>query len=378
MQPLTAAPRTGFTTAEITALLMAPDLQTDFGAELLDASLHLVEDISADVSAGSVKRDNLAAVHGTVDLTISRALAWGQARVRPYTLLSSATTKLSGVRFNQGVFILTTPDSALGESPQSYTVTGYDQLYLLQNPVGDSTSFPAGTNVLTAVRATLVAAGVTAPILLDTTSSTKVLGVIMTWPQTSSDSPTFIKIINDLLACIGYRGLWCDQDGAFRATPYVDPVARQSEWVLDVGDLVTGIVGDSRSVAADVWSAPNWWRFFANNGFTAPVEGAGRYTTQNASTGPSSQASVGIRRAPVEYLDAVDQASLVVQGDAIKAAAMRVSEVITLKLSPMPLWHADRLTLADEALGEPRETQVRTWSMPLDGADMDVVMETVQ
>jgi len=377
MQPLTAPPRSAFTAALVAALLVAPDLDVDFGVELLDADLTVVEDISADCSAGTVRRVMAADVHGTVELSISRELAWGRDRVRPYMLLSSATAGVSGCRFNQGVFLLTTPDRALGESVATYAVTGFDQLYLLQNNIGDSWPVAAGANVLAAVRAVLTAAGVQAPILLDSTGAAKTLATARTWPQTSSDSPTWITVANKLLAMVGYRGLWVDWNGAFRSGPYVLPAERQSEFDLNVGDLVTGIVAADRSVSHDTWGIANWWRFIANQD-TTPTEGSGRYTTTNPSTGPSSIASVGIRRAPVQYLDATSQADLVVQGDRIKAAAMSVPEIITAKLSPFPIaWHADRVTYSDAALGADRQAQCRSWSLSLDGSDGEYVLESV-
>ena len=379
MQPLTAAPRDAFTDAQVRALLTAPDLEVDFGAELLDVALALVEDISDDVSGGKVSRDNYANVHGTCELTISRALAWGKDRVRPYMVLSSATAAVAECRFNLGVYLLTTPDTALGETPQSYAVTGFDQLHLLQDNIGDSYTVAAGANVLAAVQGVLTAAGVSAPVLLDSTASAKTLASVMTWPQTSSESPTWMKVVNDLLAAIGYRGIWCDWDGAFRSGPYVNPSDRAVEWTFAVGDLKLGIVAANRFVANDVWGAPNWWRFIMNGLTVAPVEGTGQYTTTNATTGLSSIASVGRTvHASVVYLDAVDQASLVVQGDAIKAAAMRVTEVITASLSPFPAaWHFDVSTYSDSALGVDRKAQCRSWSLPLDGSDMAYTLESL-
>ena len=378
MQPLTAPPRSAWTAAQVTALLVAPDLDVDFGVELLDASLALVEDISADVSGGTVHRDDLADVHGTVELTISRELAWGRDRVRPYMLLSSTTAAVTGCRFNLGVFLLTTPDRPLDQLPFTYSVTGYDQLHLLQDNIGDSYSVAAGANVLAAVAAVLAAAGITAPILLDSTAAAKTLATARVWPQTSSYSPTWIQVINGLLKAIGYRGIWCDWNGAFRSGHYLPATARPSEWTFAVGDLQVGIVAANRNVSADVWGVPNWWRFIRNQD-TTPVEGSGRYTTENLSTGPSSQASVGrIVRAPVTYLDATSQADLVTQGDKVKAAAMSVPEIITARLSPFPIaWHFDRCTYSDAALGTDRQAQCRSWSLPLTGEDMDYVLESV-
>jgi hypothetical protein len=80
----------------------------------------------------------------------------------------------------------------------------------------------------------------------------------------------------------------------------------------------------------------------------------------------------------VQFLDATSQADLVTQGDAIKATAMRVTEVLTLALSPFPAaWNYDVVTYSDAALGADRAAQCRSWSLPLDGSDMAYVLESV-
>ena len=179
MQPLTADPRSSYTVAQIQNLIAASSLTVDYGVELLDASLNLVSDISSDVTTGSVKRDNTAVVHGTVDLTLSRQLAWGKDRIRPYMLLSSPDAGVSKCRFNQGVFLLTTPTTPLRESPITYSVTGMDQLTLLQDNIGDTYAVSLGTNVITAVKTALTAAGITAPVLIDTTANASVLASVL-------------------------------------------------------------------------------------------------------------------------------------------------------------------------------------------------------
>lgn len=376
MQPLTIAPRDGLTAAQVTGILTAPALSVDYGCELLDASLKVVSDISADVAGGTVHRDNYAAVHGTVDLTISRSLAWGRDRVRPYMVLSAGGVK---ARFNLGVYLLSTPACALQENPITYAVTGYDQIHLLQDNVGDSYSVAAGANVLAAVQAVMTGAGITAPVLLDSSASASVLQTPLTFPLTTSSSPTWLQVINALLAAISYQGIWCDWDGAFRSGPYVVPSLRSPEYVFAVGDLRVGVVAAARTVTNDLWGVPNWWRFVRNGLTTPPVESAGQYTVQNVSTGPSSQTSIGRTvHAPVVYLDAVDQASLQAQGDALVATAMRASEVITAKLSPFPIaWHWDISTYSDAVLGDDRKAQCRSWALPLDGSDMDYTIESV-
>lgn len=376
MQPLA---RDGYTAAQVSALLTSPDMVIDMGVDLLNADLSLVEDISADVDpAGSkVGRYMLANAHGSCDLTVSRELAWGKARVRPWVTQSSLTAGVS-VRWNLGVYVLTTPESSYGETPRAWPVVGHDQLSLLGS-IGDSYSVAAGANVLDAVRATLTLGGIVAPILLDSSGSAKVLTSDMTWPLTSSDSPTYLRVANELLASISYRGLWVDWDGAFRGTPYVTPADRPAEMRLDVGSLITGIVAEDRRVANDLWSAPNSWVFIGNNWSTAPVSDNGRYETSNQSAGLSSIDSLErVVMAPAQFLDATTQADLELQGDRIKAADMRSTEVISITTSPLPcMWHADRFEYADAALGSDRQTVSRSWVLPLDGSDSTIELETV-
>lgn len=378
MQPLTLSPRTEFTEDQVRALFVADDLEVDFGVDLLSPSLAFVEDISADVSSGTVHRDMAADIHGTLDLTIAKELAWGKDRVRPWMVLSSISADVVDCRFNLGAYLVTSPEKVLGESPQSFTVTGYDLLTLLQNPVSSSYVVIADTNVLTAVRAVLTAAGVTTPVLFDTASSSKVTASHRVWVQDESTSPTYIGVANDLLASIGYRGLWVDWDGRFRSGPYVLPSARPSEYMLDVGSLTTGIVGE-RSVVQDYWQTPNWFRVIRKDTPTRPTEGAGRYTMTNPSTGPSSFDAVGRNvKADVVYLDATSQGDLVTQGNRLFAAATRVAEVLTLKMSPLPCsFHSDRLTYSDPDLGVAREVIGRSFDLPLTGEDMSYVVESV-
>lgn len=338
------------------------------------------EDISTVVDAVVVNHDNNAVIHGTVTASITQQLQWGLDMIRPYMLLSSQTAGMTGCRFNLGVYVLTEPDTVLSENPLTYAVTGQDQLVFLQNNVGDSYTVPLGTNVLNAVIVVLENSGVTSPVLLDTTAAAKTLNVPMSWVQSSSNTVTYLKIINDLLSCVGYVGLWCDWDGNFRSGPYVLPVNRPSEWLFDVGSLTTGQVAEARTVTNNVWQVPNWWRFVQSNLAAVPIEGTGWYTVKNQSTGPSSINALGGRvvRAPVQYLSAVTQSDLVTQGNAIVQKARQADEVITTKLSPFPLaWHLDRSTYADANLGSTREVICNSWSLPLNGTDGAYVMETI-
>jgi hypothetical protein len=337
----------------------------------LDSSNNPVEDISDYLVAGEVRRDNYADVHGSVALQVQRKLNWGKDRVRPYMLVDDNNG--TSIRFNLGVYTLTTPETAQGEVPVTYDVQGYDLLYLLLNGPGDTYEVTAGTTYISAVQAVVTASGVGATVTLDGSGQSTTLPANMVWALPGE--VTWLRIINDLLAAIGYIELYADYDGVLRSEPYVAPDSAGIEWTLDTNDASTNIVGEDRRLTEDVWAAPNWWRFVRNNMTTQPSEGAGIYTVQNINDGPSSQDQLGrVVRKPVQYLDAADQASLVAQGDRIVQEDRQVERKVTLSIDPLPcMWHRDVFLLAD--VGDaPRKYIASRWTLSLVGEAAELVL----
>lgn len=374
MQQLTASPRDGLTAAQVSSLLTADAVEVSAGLELLDTTDTVVSDISDSLAGGEVSRSNYAAVHGTCRLQVEQALQWGRDRVRPYMVLSSGGVS---ARFNLGVFVLTTPDSQLGDSVVVYDVTGYDKLYLLQSPVGDTYTVAAGASYLQAVKDAIAAAGAGSNVNLDSTKSGATLPAAMVWPLSSEKQATWLQVVNDLLAAVGYRGVWCDQDGYFRSEPYLAPVNRAVEWTFDLSSAAN-VVAEDRKVTADVWATPNWWRFIRNGLTTAPAEGSGQYTVINQSSGITSIDSRGRTVRKVVFLDAADQASLVTQGDRIVTQDKQVSATVAFSTGPFPIaGHFDVATYADAANGGSWKVQAREWRQPLDGGDVSWTWERV-
>lgn len=388
MQRATAAPREHLTDAAVSALLHADTLKVSAGCELLSSALVPLEDVSDDLAGGTVERNMDATIHGTCRLLLSRELAWGTALVRPYMILSDEVTT---ARFNLGVFCMVTPEQKVGDSLPLFEVTGYDRLYLLAREVGDSYSVPAGTSYLTAVRDAITAAGLSG-VLLDGSASAKTLPTAQVWPLVNANfgtdgrrdqdtAVTWLQIVNDLLGAINYRGVYCDENGLFRSEPYATPSARAVEFTFDT-DALRSIVGQERSRLLDQWRSPNRWVFIQQNvpgdPPPQPVEGAGVYTVNNVSDGPSSQTGRGLVWAKVVKVDAADQPSLVALGDRIVADDRRVTTAYTVTTGPVPLaGHYDVLTYADTALGGPAKVQAVSWSLDLLGSDMRWQWEAV-
>lgn len=388
MQPLIAPPRAAFTDAQIRAALTGADQHWSYGVDLLDRNLNYVDDLSPDVSACTVTRDCTTTVHGSINFTVARELRWGSDRVRPYIVLDSAAAGVTGARFNMGVYIPQVPQATVGQTPTAWKVTGQDQLALTQYNLSDSFAIAPGANILNTVSTLIRSAGLTAPqLIFDSTKASAVYPAGgYTWPMFSDAHPTisvlptpgaapatttqgpfaYITIINDLLATIGYTGLWADWDGNLRsgvATPYG---VRPPEWSMTVGDLVTGIVAD-RTADWDVWQAHNRWYFYMNGLYGQPVAGQSLYVKDNLDNGPASQLKVGLRVAPPQGLDAVDYTSLVVQGDAIADAEARGTRTLTLTTSKMPVfWHKDVVLFTDPAMHANNWTLAgQTWSLNL-------------
>lgn len=374
MQSLMASPRDALTDAQVSALLQADAISIAAGLELLDANDAVVSDISDDLVDGEVEHHNVADVHGTCRVSISRALTWATDRVRPYLTL---TDEVSGVsaRFNLGVYLLTTPERAVGEDPATFDVQGFDKLTLLQPIIGDTYVVAAGTSYLTAVAAAISAAGAGSRVTLDGTASAKTLPDAMVWALADSDQATWLTVVNDLLAAIGYGKLWVDQDGYFRAEPYISPVTRAVEWAFSADDERTSIVGEDRVQKVDTFQTVNSWRFVRKGLTSAPSEGAGFYTVTDA-TAIAANGGRAVWR--VEFLDAADQTSLKAQGDALVQQDRQSVTSLEISTGPLPIaGHLDVVTYTDSALNGLVKAQAASWSLPLNGDDMTWTLEVL-
>lgn len=386
MQALNAAPRDMYTADQILALLEASSVEIDCGCELLDANLNVVEDITGDLqnAGGTVTwgadPDTANEVDPNLDIQgqrdcsfgLTRQLNWGTDQVRLYKLHTGAG--LTAIRFNVGVFCLTTPDLPGGATPAVYQVTGFDRLYLLQRQVGDSYTVGAGAGVIDSVQQAISDAGLTTPALIDTTGD-NVLPADMVWPliPTSGDPTEWLDIVNELLDLIAYDPLWADENGQYRSQPHVDPSTRTPEFILDADDAMRTVVGASRTVTQDQWGAPNKWIFVQQDVDGTPVEGAGIYTVVNQSDGLSSIDARGGLVYPQQItLAAADQPTLEALGDAQVTAARAVATTLSnFPTRPLPIaGQSDVVAYSDEAAGGYYLLQATGWTLPLDSGDM--------
>lgn len=380
MQPRVNDTRS-LTSAQIVTLLQdSPAPQLRGGLEVVNLDLNVIEDVSDDFVGGEVGRNSFADLHGTATIRIQRPLDWGGGLVRPYITVTGGTqvSEALSARFNLGVYHLTVPEFSTREVPQTYEVGGFDILLRLADPVGDAYAIAAGDAYLTKVEDILVSRGFT-QYVIDQTAAATVAPTDRAW--IFDENLTWLKVVNDLLASIGYQGIWSDWDGRLRCEPYVLPQSRQVEWTYD-DDKATTMLGLERKFVRDFTDAPNRWVIYRSNNVDdlPPVEGAGMVTIQNDTIGDTSVVSRGGRViTKIVGVDAADQGSLIAQANAIVQTDMDIPLVITgtlLGVNPLH-WHFDRLFLdTAEFLGD---VQCTEWSMPLppDTGDMAFTLRVV-
>lgn len=352
--------RQGHTADEVRATITGDAPAVSWGVDLLDLDDQPIGDLSDDVTACTVSRSMYADIHGTVAVTVTSELDWPGVRVRPWQAID-------GVRFDLGVYGLETPESAADTG--TFDVQGYDKLAGLRNIIGDSYTVASGVEYLTAITDAVTASGMTGvQVLLDTTAAGDMLDSAMVWALDVQAPASYLRVVNDLLSAIGYRGVWADEDGHYRSEPYQPPEQRASEWTFDLSDVATDIVAPGRTVTLDNWQRTNWWRFLRNGMSAQPVEGAGLYTVDLSGSSRKVRAFYAV--------DASSQASLESQGDRQVQADTSRTRLVDITFGPLPcLGHFDIVTYRDAAMGVDTRCQVRSWEQSLTEASCKATLE---
>lgn len=385
MQNPTDWPRNTLTAAQVVYLIQdAPSVSVDKGIELLDQGLNVLQDISSDLAGGSVSRQSFADLHGSGSFALSCDLDWQTAIVRPYIVLRDGSIS---ARFNLGAYYTSTPKRSVKTFPRVHDVTGYDILHRLHDPVGDTYVVAKDTLYLAAVEQILIEQGFT-KYIIDQSAAATPLPADRTWAL--DENIKWVTVINDLLAAIGYQGIWSDWNGYLRVHQYITPRDRAPEWayrvVDDQGNSVS-MLAPERTVEQDYYEAPNRWVAVRSNSWTRtvtdgegnqveeeipPTENNGIFTYVNETTGPTS-VSARDGRIITRFLsiEAADQGSLVAAAQISIDADLRLSTNYEVSSFPNPLhWHFDRVILDDPELAELKDLLVTSWSLDLQGGDM--------
>jgi hypothetical protein len=368
MQSPNEWPREAFTAAQINELIQdAPSLVVGAGLELIDMNLDVLLDLTDDLDSGEVSRSGYADLHGSATFGLSTNLDWQSAIVRPYMTLSDHVIT---AKFYLGAYFTSTPKKSVEFYPQIHQVTGYDILHRLQDQVGEVYAVAAGQKYLTVVEGILREQGYQ-KFIIDNHAADAVLPSAQVWEL--DQNITWLTVVNDLLAAVGYQGIWSDWNGYLRCQQYIPPGQRVAEWYYDAGKL-TSMLDPERSIEQDYYNAPNRWVAVQSNNVDekTPVEGDGIFTFINQSNGPTSvEARDGRTITRRLDIDAASQEALVASARVSIDADMRLSTKYEVASSPNPLhWHFDRLLVNDPDLGEYIEVLSTSWTLPLNGDNM--------
>jgi hypothetical protein len=420
-------------TDEQRILLLGNALGVSAGCELLNLNLDVIEDISADLVGGSIARNMNASPHGSCTLQIGRELRWGSQLVRPYMDLSNAGVTS---RFYVGVFSLLTPEKVLRDPtpdrvvshpayevaitdeddvaitdedsvtlitedstdrwdeiipgiapPPLFDAKGLDRLYLLDRYVAAAYSITAGTTYYDALVQVFADAGLSG-YFIDGDAASKTLPVDKDWPlvakSTNPDQTTtpvtWLRIVNDLMEALNFRGVFADETGLFRCQQYIEPAARASEFTFDATDPRVSIVGVDRVEEKDIWKLHNRWVFRWKNrpGGMSDTEGDGIYSVDLEDEDPLSLLNRGIDWPDVIDYDAASQATLEGLGARHVASEKRITTRYKITTGPFPAFgHADIVTYVDDAIGGSVKCQVLAWEFGLTGEDATVTLEAI-
>lgn len=393
MQALTGSPRQSLQASDVTGLLQTDTiLEVSYGALHLDSTFAFVADLSPYMSAGSVVSSDInATIHRSLSLVIDSTapVDWVTDFVKPYMVLTNPDTGVSA-EFFLGVYAMASPQYDNSEVPSVLTLTGYDLLFYLNQPINDSYEVIAGSNPVSAAITVIGNAMPDAVVQSDNTTST--LANDMIWPYGQSDpyssagTVTYLTIVNDLLAAAGFLPCWVDWNGVFQLRAFQSPLSITAEYTFNL-ELDHNIVGASRTSQQDLFDVPNYWRFIMANLSAAPVEGTTQYTFID--TNPNNPGSYPNRKRliySINNITAADYNSLVAAGNQQIATDLQPAETFTITTSPFPLaWHRDRIYMVDPNLSvvpplysTSRQLLCTQWSLPLDGqSDMSWTLQTV-
>lgn len=391
MQPLIDPPRSDLTEGEVRALLQSDStIQIEYGAVGLDSDFTEVTELGDYLSGGSTITSSVdSTVHRTCGLYLDANVTdtgWSYLSgfIRPWQKITDVATGVSAT-FNLGVYTLTTPTRALGVTPATLSFDGYDLIYLLRQPMGDSYEVPAGSDPAQAAADVISLAIPEVEVLVAPSGST--LPNQLSWPFDAAEPVTFLDVVQTLLASIGYREVWVDWNGKFRVEPFIDLQDEPVEWTFDLSDPDT-VLTEDRGQDIDIYDVPNWWRFVMADLPDLPVEGVSQFTwTDSSPANPGSTVNRGRVIRHIETVSVASYADLVDYAQRTIVATLKPGETFSVKTQPFPLaWHLDVIEYRDEALldalpttpGPLRRVVSTGWKLPLDGMDdMEWTWQTI-
>lgn len=201
------------------------------------------------VLGGQIDASAYATVKSTGSLTVKDVGQivdgqWSQYRVQPIYTVNGEETPL-------GVFLPSTTTDDWDDTTRTWTVELADKTSILDGTVlGEFYTVPAGSNVVSTVKALIERSGEAAGAITPSTQTT--LGTLTFEPK-----DTLLSVINDLLGAANFFSLWCDGEGQYQVTPATSVTARPITAEFVDGRDGTALYKPGFSREQDMNSIPN-------------------------------------------------------------------------------------------------------------------------
>ena len=307
---------------------------------------------------------------------------WSSMRLRPEVQING-----TGEPIELGVFLPETPRLVADKYPLEFQVDCHDLIHALAEPTNGTVVLPGGATIGLEISsifspdfAQLVAPPPSMNVSQDIFNIPTPTKSARQW--VIHENTTWLLIIDQLLESAGYLPPWTDRRGNLVSEEWVDPSAKPPELILTDASRTSNIALGA-STRDDTYGVPNEFTFIATDfdpeNTETPVLGNGIVKRSNLDRGPASQNVRGRVVASVQYVDAADQASLELIADREFLRSVTPARTLCLDIAPQPLpWHRGIVEVTISDLGIEREKyMVRSWTLPLDGADANLVMDKI-
>lgn len=243
---------------------------------------------------------------------------------------------VDGAEHTLGIYAPATVTPSETDGVETIRVEAYDRCWRVRDTRTETRlSFAAGTNYITAVKQLLAASGISVVIATGTSAA---------FPQIREDweiGTDYLKIINQLLAEISYKGLYFTPDGAAVLEPEAVPTAEHIAHILSDepagGEAKIDRMLPSITRTTDIYKAPNVFLCVCSN-----ADKSGALTATAVNSNPQSPLSTmrrGRRIVKVTRVNNVaSQAELQTIADTLRNNSMIGGETIRVSTALLPGW----------------------------------------
>ncbi|PFG19879.1 hypothetical protein [Serinibacter salmoneus] len=309
------------------------------------------------VTGGSVEFSASARVKASGSITLHSsevpAQPWLTMRLRPWMSVTAGGQEFT---WPLGVYLPSASTQQWTETGLTLPVELIDKVAVLDDDKLESTlALAAGSVVTDEVRALISGAGEYPGSVTDSDATLRSAQV---W---EAGTPR-LTVINDLLATINYRSLFCDGYGSFRVEPYQRPAARPLRY--DLLDDASSIYSPEFTIDEDMSSIPNRVVAIASTAESEPMVAVAENLDYSSPYSIGSRGRV-IAPAPAQ-VEATDQAALdgIARRRLIEASTP--TQTVAVSILPVPLELLDAVRLRNQAAAHDERHSVQSIRVEFD------------